>query len=221
MLFTLSVLNFVSSHKKKKKKIEHCWERKKGKRRIEEEEEAGPCLDTEIATRRRRRRRKLSKGFERILERGADSRSCQFGSELGAINQRLTEAFVGLPGPTARVYIRVPSSSSNVVTAHETKKRQFIPAAPPPRPPVITVEEVDGFLARRWTTLSGIPSLSLSSFCPCRGGNFKQLPRGGDRRGVEKTAARMPCENASEWGKSREGEEEGMEMREKSILMII
>lgn len=40
---------------------------------------------------------------------------------------------------------------------HRTKKRQFIPAVPP----VITVEEVDGFLAR-WTTLSGIPPSSLS-----------------------------------------------------------
>lgn len=216
MLFTLSVLNFVSSPKKNKrlsivgKGKKENGESRRRKRRI-------------LASIQKSRRggggggnyRKDSKEF------WSGARSCQFGSEFGAINQRLTEAFVGLPGPTARVYIRVPSSSSNVVTAHETKKRQFIPAAPPPRPPVITVEEVDGFLARRWTTLSGIPSLSLSSFCPCRGGNFKQLPRGGDRRGVEKTAARMPCENASEWGKSREGEEEGMEMREKSILMII
>lgn len=96
---------------------------------------------------------------------------------------------------------------------HRTKKRQFIPAVPP----VITVEEVDGFLAR-WTTLSGIPPSSLSPslfpFCPYRGGNFKQLPRGGDPRRKENT--RMACENASK-SRRRDGDERRTMLKKASL----
>lgn len=192
----------LSSKTKKKQKGSKAVYAVRGEFRFErgrkENKEADPCLDTEIAiTRRRRRRRiwKLSEGFEGKVELPIWQRARPHKSA-----RRL---------PTLCVYPR----SFLQQRCHRTKKRQFIPAVPP----VITVEEVDGFLAR-WTTLSGIPPSSLSPslpFLPISRWEFQTTPT--RRRSTKERKYQNGVRECEQISTGRDGDERRTVLRKASL----